>query len=111
MEKKKLLDRSSEFETAVCTKHPILVTAATTVATAGVISVAKGPTVKAGRFVKNAAVGMFSGSKGEAATAIVAEQATVSLAEAAFKGGGSEEAVGLASNGLMSLARWLRSLL
>ena len=105
MEKKKLLERLSEIETSSCRKHPIIITAATTVAAVGAIAIAKGPSIKAKNFIKSAASGMFGIGKETVSPDALAEQASLDLARSAFKGGGSEEAVGLASSGLVSMIR------
>lgn len=99
-DKKGLMDKLGEKERAVALKHPFLGTAAITVAT---MAAAK-PAKKAAGFVGKTAKSIFSGSKGEAASDVVAAGSN-NMAKAAFKGGGSEEAAGLAASGLVSLVK------
>jgi len=109
MEKRNIFDTISEKEVAACGKHPIISTAATTVATTAAIATAKGPLGKAGGAIKGAAGSIFSGSKGAVSDA--AEAAPAGLVDAAFKGGGSEETAGMAANGLLTIAKWAVSLI
>lgn len=101
-EKKGLMDRLSEKERGVVIKHPLLGTAAITVAT---MAAAK-PARKAANFVGGAVKGVFGGSKEKVVSDVAAAGAN-NMAHAAFKGGGGEEAAALAAGGLMSLAKKL----